>query len=365
MRLPRYQTYDTFLTAFKDIVCAIKVVDFDLVVIGASIEDRPIYGLKLGNGSQRVLAWSQMHGNESTTTRALFKWLQRDDLVQILNDIELYIIPVLNPDGFENWTRVNANNIDLNRDAQALSQPESLVLRTVFNDFKPHYCFNLHDQRSIYGTPDGLNPVPLSFLAPAANPERSVTPSRLKAMVIINAMYNELAPLVNGKIGRYDDGFNNNCVGDYFQECGVPTILFEAGHAGMDYHRDDSVVYIEQAFTIALASIRELNDASARNEVQIIAHYNHITPVAPNFVDILIRNHHSVAGLRDLAIMYFEKIVDGILYFVPMLVGVNLESVLNAHNVIDLATITDFADDLIITDQLVITSESLGVLISQ
>ena len=41
---------------------------------------RPIYGLKLGEGSHKVLAWSQMHGNETTTTKACL------DLVEYLQE---------------------------------------------------------------------------------------------------------------------------------------------------------------------------------------------------------------------------------------------------------------------------------------
>ena len=52
---------------------------------------------------------------------------------------------MVNPDGAKLYTRVNANEVDLNRDSVNLSQPESKVLRNVFEEFKPDYCFNLHD----------------------------------------------------------------------------------------------------------------------------------------------------------------------------------------------------------------------------
>ena len=42
-----------------------------LQTIGKSVNCLPIYGLKVGNGPIRVLLWSQMHGNESTATRAV------------------------------------------------------------------------------------------------------------------------------------------------------------------------------------------------------------------------------------------------------------------------------------------------------
>ncbi|HEY6142555.1 MAG TPA: peptidase M14, partial [Flavobacterium sp.] len=39
-----------------------------LEVIGKSVQDRPIYKYQIGNGKIKVLLWSQMHGNEGTTT---------------------------------------------------------------------------------------------------------------------------------------------------------------------------------------------------------------------------------------------------------------------------------------------------------
>lgn len=40
--------------------------------IGESVEERKIYQIKIGSGPIKILAWSQMHGNESTTTKAIF-----------------------------------------------------------------------------------------------------------------------------------------------------------------------------------------------------------------------------------------------------------------------------------------------------
>jgi hypothetical protein len=39
--------------------------------IGLSAEGRPLYAVRFGSGPQRVLAWSQMHGDEPTHTLAL------------------------------------------------------------------------------------------------------------------------------------------------------------------------------------------------------------------------------------------------------------------------------------------------------
>ena len=108
-----------------------------VLVEGMSVKKQPIYSITLGTGKKRILLWSQMHGNESTTTKALFDVLNTfKGQPEILESCTLLIIPILNPDGAEAYTRFNADNIDLNRDAQALSQPESVILHTCFTRFQ-------------------------------------------------------------------------------------------------------------------------------------------------------------------------------------------------------------------------------------
>ncbi|MGV3696639.1 M14 family metallopeptidase [Flavobacterium sp.] len=214
-----------------------------LGIVGKSIHGKPIYKLELGTGKIRILMWSQMHGNESTTTKALFDFInllnsETDLARKLLSEFTFCMIPMLNPDGSKLYTRENANGIDLNRDAQNLSQPESVALRKIFDNFKPDYCYNLHDQRTIYGVGRTSNPATVSFLAPAYNFERDVNDVRIKAMNVIVAMNDTLQQFIPNQVGRFDDSFNLNCVGDTFQYLNVPTILFEAGHFQRDYERE-------------------------------------------------------------------------------------------------------------------------------
>lgn len=92
-------------------------------IIGQSFQDRPIYKLTLGTGENKVLLWSQMHGNESSATRAMFdifKLLTNPNFKEfsdeLLQKIQIEFIPQLNPDGAYAYTRRNAMGIDVNRD---------------------------------------------------------------------------------------------------------------------------------------------------------------------------------------------------------------------------------------------------------
>lgn len=218
-------------------------------VIGKSVLGKPIYKLQLGTGKIKILMWSQMHGNESTTTKALFDFINflhsKSDLSKkLLGDFTFCLLPMLNPDGAKLYTRENANEIDLNRDAQNLSQPESILLRKTFDAFQPTYCYNLHDQRTIYGVDQTSNPATVSFLAPAYNENRDVNNVRILAMSVIVAMNKTLQQFIPNQVGRFDDSFNLNCVGDTFQYLNSPTILFEAGHFQNDYEREKTRKYI-------------------------------------------------------------------------------------------------------------------------
>ena len=145
---------------------------FSTSVIGKSVLGKPIYKYIVGTGKIKVFMWSQMHGNESTTTKALFDFfnvIHSDEEIgsQLLQNFTFCFLPMVNPDGAELYTRENANAVDLNRDAFDLSQPESIVLRQTFDQFQPDYCYNLHDQRTIYGAGDSGKPATISFLAPS------------------------------------------------------------------------------------------------------------------------------------------------------------------------------------------------------
>ena len=231
---------------------------FDVSTLGHSEIGLPIHGVKIGSGPKRILLWSQMHGNESTTTKALFdlfNYLKLEDFNAFLDTCTLFIIPILNPDGAKAYTRLNANKVDLNRDAINRSQKESIILRSVFNEFKPHYCFNLHGQRTIFSAGKSNNSSVISFLSPSEDAERTVTITRKKSMSIIHSMNGVLQIYLPNQIGRYDDGFNANCVGDQFQTLGVPTVLFEAGHYPGDYSREETRKYIALSIFTAIECI--------------------------------------------------------------------------------------------------------------
>lgn len=286
----------------------------DWKILGSSVQKKPIYGAAFGNGKIKILMWSQMHGNESTTTKGLADFMNflngnSKEAVEILTAYSFLIIPVLNPDGAEAYTRVNANEVDLNRDFQNLTQPESQLLMHTFEDFNPDYCFNLHDQRTIFGVANTGKPATVSFLAPSFNEERAFDEARLKSVEMIVKMYNSLKRFVPEQIGRFDDGFNLNCVGDTFQALKTPTVLIEAGHFPEDYDREKTRKYI---FIVLLSAFRSSNENVIVNTV--LSDYLRIPQNSPNFFDFVYRNvrinYEKSDLITNFAVQFREELID-------------------------------------------------------
>ncbi|MDH4403424.1 MAG: M14 family metallopeptidase [Flavobacterium sp.] len=289
--------------------------DNQVQIIGESVLGKPIYKYELGTGKTKVLLWSQMHGNESTTTKALFDFLNllnsNSDLAKnLLNEFTFCCLPMLNPDGALLYTRENANNIDLNRDAQNLTQPESKLLRSIFENFKPDYCYNLHDQRTIYGVgTDNIKPATVSFLAPAYNENRDINEGRAKAIKVIVAMNNILQEFIPNQVGRFDDSFNINCVGDTFQFLNVPTILIEAGHFQGDYDRDLTRKFVFIALVEGLKKIYENDIVNNKIEDYLNIPHNKIC-----FYDFIYKNikinYDNNKIITNFALQIKEELID-------------------------------------------------------
>lgn len=288
-------------------------------IIGQSVENRPIYLGKFGHGKTKILMWSQMHGNESTTTKGLLdflNFLQDDsDLSNvILNSYSFFIVPMLNPDGSERYTRTNANNVDLNRDFQTLTQPESQLLMQSYKEFNPDFCYNLHDQRTIFGVGSMGKPATISFLAPSFNEAKEYDEARLRSVGVIMKMEQTLRHYIPGQIGRFDDAFNINCAGDTFQSLKTPTVLLEAGHFPNDYEREETRKFVFIALLSAFYSSNE-NDLVSSN----LDEYLKIPQNMPNYFDFVYKNvtinYEDSNLITNFAVQFRELLIDRKIYF--------------------------------------------------
>ena len=299
--------------------------------IGNSVLGKPIYLIKLGSGAKKILAWSQMHGNESTTTKGLvdfINFLSHNSLEakQILSNYTLYFIPMLNPDGALLYTRENANHIDLNRDAYLQTQPESKILNRCIEKIKPDLCFNLHDQRSIFGTLEHKLPATMSFLAPAYNAERAFNETRKTSVAYINTIFNNLTRFLPNQIARFSDEFNINCIGDYLTTKNIPTILFEAGHFQDDYDREVVREFVFLSLFYATHTFYE--NVIVNNKID---NYLKIPQNKPIFLDFFYRN-----------VKIFDNDLEKIITF-----AAHFKEVLKDNKLQKIAYIVDVKDNLL------------------
>ncbi len=300
--------------------------NFEISNIGVSELGKDIPMITIGNGTKKVLAWSQMHGNESTTTKAIFDFLKfisqkddfKDDIRDFYKNYTLCVIPILNPDGASLYTRNNANDVDLNRDAQKLSQKESVSLMDVFHQLKPDLCLNLHGQRTIFGL-ETQKPASVSFLSPSLNVEREITDSRKAAMELIAHMNEVLQKYIPGQVGRYDDSFNENCFGDAIQMLEVPVVLFEAGHIGRDYMRETTRSYIFYSL-IALFGFEKNKNTSISYK-----NYFQIPENKKIFYDYILRNVkiNDEDKSTSIAIQFTESLENDNIKFVPKIIRID------------------------------------------
>lgn len=206
-------------------------------IIGHSAEERSINLVEFGTGQTRIFLWSQMHGDEATATMALFdlfNFLDADDELNGLRNLiytncTLYILPMVNPDGAQAFTRRNAQGIDINRDYIKRQSPEGKLLAETRNRIDPHFGFNLHDQSTVWSAGRTGNPATISLLAPAFDETLSVNDTRFKALQVVSAINKELQQIIPGHVGRFNDEYEPRAFGDNFQAAGTSTILIEAG----------------------------------------------------------------------------------------------------------------------------------------
>ncbi len=234
----------------------LPAMGFKVEQAGQSYQGRSINLVSIGHGPQTALLWSQMHGNEATATMAMldiFNYLVQAEskpVQQLLDQVTLYFIPMLNPDGAELFQRRTSQGIDMNRDALRLQCPESRILKEARDRLQPDFGFNLHDQNIYYNVGYSSKPATISFLAPAYNQEKEANPQREDAMKVIAAMNEALQTVIPGQVGKYDDTFEPRAFGDNVQKWGTSTILIESG----GYADDPEKQFIRQLNFMAIIS---------------------------------------------------------------------------------------------------------------
>lgn len=109
-----------------------------LLIIDSGNDDNPKVWLQGG-----------LHGNEPAgpeTMCYVASWLlNSEEGSELLKNINVAILPVANPDGYDRLQRLSGNGIDLNRDQSKAEDPITTILKKAWTDFNPDVSFDLHE----------------------------------------------------------------------------------------------------------------------------------------------------------------------------------------------------------------------------
>jgi hypothetical protein len=282
-------------------------------VAGLSQEGREIKLLRLGQGPTKVFLWSQMHGDETTGTVALMDLLNflghkafYLTASKILSSCTLYLMPMVNPDGAERFTRRTAQQIDVNRDYLATQSPEARILKGAHKHIAPSFGFNLHDQSDLWGLKNSPHPAALSFLAPAFDEDCSLNENRKQAMQVIACMKASLEAQLPGKIGLFDDTHEPRAFGDNFQRSGTATMLIEGGRIIGD---KESQLVRKMVFAAILAGLQAIS-TKAYAELTLNDYFS-IPKNSKTLFHIIIKNIE-IQGIRtSIGINYKPMVQPG------------------------------------------------------
>lgn len=139
--------------------------------IGASVESRGLWAIKISDNPETdedepcFLVEGCIHGNENHSLEICLFFIQYlvenygsiPEVDYWIDNREIWVVPLLNPDGHERNVRQNVNNVDLNRNfgywwsftasnygAAPFSEPETQAIRDLAATIKPYGSLAFH-----------------------------------------------------------------------------------------------------------------------------------------------------------------------------------------------------------------------------
>ncbi len=166
---------DSLIHAFPDII---RKVNY-----GESVQGKPLFAVKISDNvmvnepEPEVGFDGCYHGDEIISAEILIRLMrelcleygQNKQVTRLVNEREIWFLPIVNPDGRQALTRRNSNEIDLNRDwgfmwdawgnsAEPYSQPETRAMLEWLLDHQFVICQSFHAGKEMISFPWSYRP---------------------------------------------------------------------------------------------------------------------------------------------------------------------------------------------------------------
>ncbi len=112
--------------------------------------DIPIIKISKPNGKKRLNVWFQggLHGNEPAAAEAMFEiadYLVNGEGVELLDDMNVTILPIANIDGYLAQTRRSSDGYDLNRDQSKYTDVISPIIKRAYISSNADVSVDFHE----------------------------------------------------------------------------------------------------------------------------------------------------------------------------------------------------------------------------
>ena len=215
-------------------------------------------------GSRPAFAWvtATPHGGESAAgesiTRNMYELLARMDCenARRLQNLDVFLQPVRNPDGRDAVTRTTAFGFDPNRDFGTQNQQENKVMVPEMNQYPGVFFIDAHQQTSGYFFPPNEDPVHHEI-----------------SSFSLDFIQNQIGPALQRAFNDQSSQYQNYNSYDMFTpEYGdtVPSLIM--GSAGMTYEKGNNENYGKQVYDHYLAIDTTLN-LTSDDKVNILSNW--------------------------------------------------------------------------------------------
>ncbi|WP_445152508.1 M14 family zinc carboxypeptidase [Baekduia sp. Peel2402] len=215
----------------------------------AGVRDRPAFGW----------ATATPHGNEPAAgeaiARELYELAARLDCENLsrLQNMDVFLMPVRNPDGRDNNVRTTSWAFDPNRDFGTHNQQENDIFIPEMNKYPGVFFIDAHQQSNGYFFPPNEDPVHHEI-------------SQFSLDFIQNQIGPTLQKTFNDQSSQYQNYNNYDLFTPEYGDT-VPSLLM--GAAGMTYEKGTSEAYSKQVYDHYLAIDTTIN-LTAQNKVSIL-----------------------------------------------------------------------------------------------